>query len=136
MIEQDEDYSVMHQEDRAKKDIFREDDEPKRKTKGKAKKVKSEDSGYDKKGMFTLPLSMLPQSDEDRAIFTNKQAAHKASKAPSRKYDPQKPERFAAGDVLDHKEFGVGFVVEEIGMNKMEVLFAKGRKLMIQAPRK
>jgi hypothetical protein len=138
MIDNDEDYSVLHQEDRAKKDIFREDDEPKRKSKAKTKtkKAKSDDSGSDKKGAFALPLSMLPQSDEDRAIFTNKSAAHKASKGVARKYDPKKPERYAQGEVIDHKDFGIGFVVDEMGLNKMEVVFAKGRKLMIQASRK
>jgi hypothetical protein len=138
MIDQDEDYSVLHQEDRAKKDIFREDDEPKRKskTKVKAKKSKSDDSSSDKKGVFSLPLSMLPQSDEDRAIFTNKLAAHKATKGTPRKYDPKKPERYAQGEVIDHKDFGVGFVMEEVGLNKMEVVFIKGRKLMIQTSRK
>ncbi len=138
MIDQDEDYSTLHQEDRAKKEIFREDDEPKRKTKAKAKtkKAKSDsDGGSDKKGVVALPLSMLPQSDEDRAIFTNKSAAFKATKGVARKYDPHQLERFAQGEVIDHKDFGIGFITEEVGLNKMEVVFAKGRKLMIQAPR-
>lgn len=135
MIEQDDDYSTLHQEDRAKKEIFREDAEPKKKkaTKAKARKPKSESDTA--KGVVVLPLSMLPQTDEDRAMYTNKTAANKASKAPKKPYDPKAPARFAVGDAITHKNFGVGFVALEVGVNKMEVLFESGRKLLIQAPR-
>jgi hypothetical protein len=137
MIEQDDDYSTLHQEDRAKKEIFREDDEPKKKkaTKGKTRKTKSESDSASGKGVMVLPLSMLPQTDEDRAIFDNKSAALKASRAPRKPYDVKNPDRFSVGEVVDHKTFGIGFVAAEVGLNKMEVIFKTGRKLLIQAPR-
>ena len=42
--------------------------------------------------------------------------------------------RYKIGDIINHKVFGIGFVVVESGLNKIEVLFQKGRKLLINAP--
>jgi hypothetical protein len=38
--------------------------------------------------------------------------------------------RFKPGEILNHKVFGIGFVVAENGLNKIEVLFPQGRKLL------
>jgi len=42
-------------------------------------------------------------------------------------------EIFGEGDVLDHKTFGTGIVVGDLGMNKIEVLFPEGPKVLIHA---
>lgn len=80
------------------------------------------------------PLSMLDgPSREDLTLFENKTTAFKVSGQPPRPY--MVSERFTVGDTIDHKAFGLGFVVNEVGMNKIEVLFEKGRKLLITGPR-
>jgi hypothetical protein len=44
-------------------------------------------------------------------------------------WDYKLTERYEVGDVIDHPRFGRGFV-ESTTMDKMDVLFREGRKLM------
>lgn len=104
------------------------------KAKPKAKKTKDEsESKASSKGSFTLPLSMLSASSEDKQLFSDKKAALKASKVAPKDYNIKT--HLAVGDVVNHKTFGLGFVTSEGGLNKVEILFEVGRKLLVTAPK-
>lgn len=111
---------------------------PKKKGKGKGKAKKSKEDGEVKtsaKGQAALPLSMQGQTSEDAAMFEAKFGSLKGAAAKDTKpYNTA--DRYKSGDVINHKKFGVGFVVAESGSNKIEVLFKAGRKLLITAPAK
>lgn len=104
---------------------------PKAKAKAKAKKPR--ESTSTSTGV-QLPLSMLTASSEDVAMFEAKLAAMRAQKSSQQAY--KQTQRFSVGDVIDHKAFGTGFVMAETGLNKIEVLFKAGRKMLVTAPRR
>lgn len=81
------------------------------------------------KNQSQLPLSLLDGTPEDKALFEAKMSVQKNQVAGAKEYKTSI--RFKVGEVLTHKSFGTGFVVAESGQNKIEVLFAKGRKLLI-----
>lgn len=104
------------------------------KAKPKAKKAKVEsESKSSPKGAPALPLSMMGASSEDKQLFSDKKAALKASKVSPKDYNIKT--FFGVGDVVNHKTFGVGFVVAEGGLNKVEILFEIGRKLLMTGPK-
>lgn len=104
------------------------------KAKPKAKKSKEEsDAKAAAKGGFVLPLSMLSASNEDKQLFSDKKAALKASKIAPKDYNIKT--HFKVGDVVNHKTFGLGFVMADGGLNKVEILFEVGRKLLITGPK-
>jgi hypothetical protein len=99
---------------------------PKAKAKAKARPKRADAS-------VQIPLSLQDASTDDIAMFQAKRAAFKAQKGQSQAYKASV--RFSAGEVMDHKSFGLGFVLSESGLNKIEVLFEGGRKLLVTAPR-
>lgn len=108
---------------------------PKKKSKNKSKAKKSRDDADSKSSSKLtpqLPLSLQKASSEDLATYEAKLVSQKHALSSAKSYSPQV--RFAVGDVLEHKTFGIGFVVLESGLNKMEVLFKEGRKLLVMAP--
>lgn len=104
------------------------------KAKPKAKKTKEDsESKSSAKSGFVLPLSMLSASSEDKQLFSDKKAAMKASKATPKDYNIKT--HLSVGDVVNHKTFGLGFVTADGGLNKVEILFEVGRKLLVTAPK-
>ncbi len=104
------------------------------KAKPKAKKTKDEsESKSSSKTSIALPLSMLSASSEDKQLFSDKRAALKASKVTPKDYNIKT--HLSVGDVVNHKTFGLGFVMADGGLNKVEILFEVGRKLLITAPK-
>lgn len=103
----------------------------KAKTKAKSRKKEDGETKISAKQAATLPLSMLSASNDDVAMFDAKANSHKSGVANARAYNMT--DRFKVGEVMNHKKFGVGFVLAESGKNKIEVLFRIGRKLMIMA---
>lgn len=103
----------------------------KAKAKAKAKVKKPRESSSQPHQQ--IPLSMQTASSDDIAMFEAKQAALRAQKGALTAYKIN--QRYSTGDVIDHKAFGTGFVVAETGLNKIEVLFKAGRKLLVTAPR-
>jgi len=104
------------------------------KAKPKAKKTKDEsESKSSSKTSIALPLSMLSASSEDKQLFSDKKAALKASKVSPKDYNIKT--HLNVGDVVNHKTFGLGFVMADGGLNKVEILFEVGRKLLITAPK-
>ncbi|MEY4066659.1 MAG: hypothetical protein RIR26_2867 [Pseudomonadota bacterium] len=103
------------------------------KAKPKAKKAKDEVESKVSKSGLSLPLSMLSASSEDKQLFSDKKAAMKASKAAAKDYSTKV--HLAVGDVVNHKTFGLGFVTADGGLNKVEILFEVGRKLLVTAPK-
>jgi len=104
------------------------------KAKPKAKKAKDEsESKSSSKTSIALPLSMLSASSEDKQLFSDKKAALKASKLTPKDYSIKT--HFSVGDVVNHKTFGLGFVMADGGLNKIEILFEVGRKLLVTAPK-
>lgn len=104
------------------------------KAKPKAKKSKDEsESKAASKSGFVLPLSMMSASGEDKQLFSDKKAALKASKISPKDYNIKT--HLSVGDVVNHKTFGLGFVMAEGGLNKVEILFEVGRKLLVTAPK-
>jgi hypothetical protein len=104
------------------------------KAKPKTKKTKEDsDTKASAKGAPALPLSMMGASSEDKQLFSDKRAALKASKVTPKDYNIKT--FFGVGDVVNHKTFGVGFVVAEGGLNKVEILFEIGRKLLMTGPK-
>lgn len=85
------------------------------------------------KGGLNEPLSMAEPSREDLTLYENKMTALKVNSQTPQSYSIS--QRFTVGDVIQHKTFGIGFVLAEQGLNKIEVLFDKGRKLLVTAPR-
>jgi hypothetical protein len=108
----------------------------KKKTKSKPKAKKAKDDSETKsssKSGITLPLSMLSASSEDKQLFSDKRAALKASKIVPKDYSIKTS--LNVGDVVNHKTFGLGFVMAAGGLNKVEILFEVGRKLLVTAPK-
>jgi hypothetical protein len=104
------------------------------KAKPKAKKTKDEsERKSSSKDALSLPLSMLSASSEDKQLFSDKRAALKASKVTPKDYNIKT--YFGVGDVVNHKTFGLGFVMADGGLNKVEILFEVGRKLLVTAPK-
>jgi hypothetical protein len=106
----------------------------KAKPKAKAKKSKDSDSSSSKasnKNAQGLPLSMLGATSDDLSLFEAKLSSP-AAKNPK---DYKISERFNQGEVVNHKTFGIGFVVAEVGTAKVEVLFGSGRKLLVTIPK-
>jgi hypothetical protein len=106
---------------------------PKAKAKAKSKKTKDEAEARNIAKGAALPLSMQSGTADDLAQFESKYAAMKNNLSLAKPYKAS--ERFAIGDMIDHKTFGIGFVVTEIGQNKLEMLFREGRKLLVTAPK-
>jgi hypothetical protein len=107
---------------------------PKAKAKAKVKKEKSDtESRTTAKAAAGLPLSMQKGSAEDIASFETKLLQHKNAIGQAKEYKASL--RFNAGEIISHKVFGTGFVVAENGLNKIEVLFREGRKLLVTVPR-
>lgn len=108
------------------------EDKPKKKPRAKAKgkKVKTDsEAKSSSRSQNSLPLSMLDGSSEDKALYEARLSAQKNSANQAKEYKMSQP--FKVGEVLNHKTFGIGFVVAECGTNKIEVLFSKGRKLLV-----
>jgi len=104
------------------------------KAKPKAKKTKDEsESKSTSKNALSLPLSMLSASAEEKQLFSDKKAALKASKIAPKDYNIKT--HFGVGDVVNHKTFGLGFVIADGGLNKVEILFEAGRKLLVTGPK-
>lgn len=106
------------------------EDLPRRKSKSKAKK--KDDGDLVKpasKTLTALPLSLAPPTAEDRAQYEVRLSAQKNQLHLAKEYKVSI--RFKVGDTIQHKTFGTGFVVAEGGLNKIEVLFAQGRKLLV-----
>lgn len=104
------------------------------KAKPKAKKTKDEsESKSSAKGALSLPLSMLTASSEEKQLFSDKRAALKSSKVAPKDYSIKT--HFGVGEVVNHKTFGLGFVMADGGLNKVEILFEIGRKLLVTAPK-
>ena len=107
----------------------------KKKPKAKAKAKKKDDSesrSVSKPGV-SIPLSMLAASPEDIAQFETKLLQLKNNLANAKDYKASL--RFNTGEIVNHSTFGTGFVVAESGLNKIEVLFRVGRKLLVTAPK-
>lgn len=102
------------------------------KAKAKAKKKDDAEPKMTAKLAATLPLSMQPAAAEDVAMFDSKFAALRGNTGNAKEY--KATVRLNAGEIINHKSFGIGFVVAESGLNKIEVLFKAGRKLLVTAP--
>ena len=104
----------------------------KKKSKAKAKPKKAKDDSEPKsssaKNMSQLPLSMLDGTPEDKAQYEARHSAQKNNLGSAKEYKATL--RFKVGEIINHKTFGVGFVVVDSGLNKIEVLFQQGRKLL------
>ncbi|WP_186647816.1 hypothetical protein [Fluviispira vulneris] len=100
----------------------------KSKSKAKARKKDDSDSRASTKSVAQLPLSMQAGTSEDIAQFEARLSAQKNNVSQAKEYKASV--RFKTGEILNHKSFGIGFVVAESGLNKIEVLFSKGRKLL------
>ena len=108
--------------------------EPKKKSKAKSKsksklKTKDDTERSVSKNESQLPLSLQKPSSEDLANFEIKLGQIKNVEAVAKQYSPQV--ELTVGDVIQHKTFGVGFVLAQSGLNKFEILFKVGRKLLI-----
>jgi len=101
----------------------------KKKSKAKAKSKKKDDVSVASKSGVTLPLSMQAPAPEDIASYEARLSAHKNNLSGVKDYKSSSV--FKPSDVINHKVFGLGFVVLENGPTKIEVLFAKGRKLLV-----
>lgn len=102
----------------------------KSKAKGKPKKSKedSEPSRASVKNTAQLPLSLLEGTAEDKGQYEARLSAQKNNLGSAKEYKATL--RFKTGEIIQHKTFGLGFVVAENGSNKIEVLFPQGRKLL------
>ena len=103
------------------------------KAKAKAKKKDDSESRSVSKPGASVPLSMLAASPEDIAQFETKLLQLKNNLANAKDYKASL--RFNSGEIVNHTTFGTGFVVAENGLNKIEVLFREGRKLLVTAPK-
>jgi hypothetical protein len=108
------------------------DDGVKKKSKSKSKAKKSKDDSEPArataKNMANLPLSLLEGTAEDKAQYEARLSAQKNNLGSAKDYKATL--RFKTGEIIQHKTFGLGFVISEVGTNKMEVLFSQGRKLL------
>lgn len=115
--------------DAGAKHLTGEDGRKKSKSKSRAKKGKDD---YDSKPLVkpagALPLSMLEGTAEDRAQHETYMLTQRNQLSQAKEYKPQ--QKYKMGDIINHKTFGTGFVVAETSVNKIEVLFAQGRKLL------
>lgn len=104
-------------------------DDGRKRPKSKSKKGKED---YEPRSVTkqagALPLSMLDGTPEDRAQYEVYLHTQRNQIAHAKEYKPQ--QKYKTGDVIKHKVFGTGFVVAEASLNKIEVLFAQGRKLL------
>lgn len=104
----------------------------KKKSKAKAKPKKAKDENEPNKAtaknMAQLPLSLLEGTPEDKAQYEARHSAQKNNLGNAKEY--KATVRFKIGDIIQHKTFGLGFVVSDNGLNKIEVLFPQGRKLL------
>jgi hypothetical protein len=102
----------------------------KSKSKAKSKKIKddTDSSKSSAKNSSQLPLSLMDGTPEDKAQYEARLSAQKNNLNSAKDYKATL--RFKSGDIINHKSFGLGFVVAESGLNKIEVLFAQGRKLL------
>lgn len=105
---------------------------PKAKAKAKAKTKKPKEAAGSAPSQ--IPLSMQDATTDDIAMFEAKKAAMRAQKS-SQTVPYKASARFSTGEIIDHKSFGIGFVIGETGLNKIEVLFESGRKLLVTAPK-
>jgi hypothetical protein len=112
--------------------LIAQDDTGKKKSKAKSKSKKTkednETSKSSAKNSTQLPLSLLDGTSEDKAQFEVRMSTQKNNLPHAKEY--KATVRFKNGDIISHKTFGIGFVVNESGLNKVEVLFAQGRKLL------
>ena len=105
---------------------------PKKKPRAKAKQKRLKDDGSKsgaKSGQSGLPLSLLPPAEEDLTQYSFKLTTNKNEIDKAQPYKITK--HYKVGDIMNHKTFGIGFVVTESGKNKIEVLFHIGRKLLV-----
>lgn len=101
----------------------------KKKNKAKPKSRKKDDSDNRLSKMNNqLPLSMQAGTIEDIAQYEVRLSAQKNNISQAKDYKPSI--RFKPGEIVHHKSFGIGFVIAESGLNKIEVLFPQGRKLL------
>lgn len=101
----------------------------KKKSKAKPKSRKKEEGeGRVSKSSNQLPLSMQSGTTEDIANYEARLSAQKNNLNQAKEYKASV--RFKPGEILNHKSFGIGFVIAENGLNKIEVLFPQGRKLL------
>jgi hypothetical protein len=128
--DRDEDFEI--DPENVSKALLGETPKKKAKPKAKAKKAKDEDSKpLTKAAAAAMPLSMLKGSAEDIASFETKLLQFRNHIAAAKAYSASA--RFNQGEILSHKTFGTGFVVAEMGLSKIEVLFKDGRKLLVTA---
>jgi hypothetical protein len=73
--------------------------------------------------------NLTPKSKSKASDFTRLLSGKDPSSAPS--YSVSR--HFVRGDVMNHATFGVGVVVEEKDVSKIEVLFATGAKILVHA---
>ena len=76
-----------------------------------------------------LPLSLQKGSSADLDLFETQKSAFETKGEEPVSYSPKG--EFSEGDTIMHVKFGMGFVLKEAGLNKVEVLFEEGRKLLI-----
>ena len=115
--------------DAGAKRLTGEEGTPKKKGKSKAKsRKKDEVETRVQKNVSQLPLSMQSGTSEDIANYEARLSAQRNNISQAKEY--KATARFKPGEILNHKVFGIGFVVAENGLNKIEVLFPQGRKLL------
>jgi hypothetical protein len=115
--------------DAGAKRLTGEDGTTKKKSKAKPKSRKKDESETRvSKGSNQLPLSMQAGTTEDIAHYEARLSAQKNNVSQAKEYKASV--RFKPGEIVHHKSFGIGFVVAESGLNKIEVLFPQGRKLL------
>jgi hypothetical protein len=109
---------------------------PRKKAKAKSKSKKPREEGESSSKVSSssktptqLPLSMIDGTPEDKATYESRLSAQKNHLSNAKEYKASV--RFKPGDIVSHKSFGIGFVVAEGGLNKVEVLFSTGRKLLV-----
>jgi hypothetical protein len=107
------------------------DEGVKKKSKAKAKSKKLKEDSEPKmsaKTLSQLPLSMLEGTPEDKGQYEARLSAQRNNVGSAKEYKANL--RFKIGEIIQHKTFGIGFIVAENGLNKIEVLFPQGRKLL------
>ena len=133
MTDRDEDFDLDTME-AAKALLGADGTKKKPKAKAKPKKEKSDaEPKISAKVNLTLPLSMQRGTAEDIASFETRIVQHKVAVANAKDY--KATHRINPGEIINHKVFGIGFVVAENGLNKIEVLFKEGRKLLVTMPK-
>lgn len=134
MSDRDEEFDLDSMSADVTKVLLGSDGKKKPKAKAKAKKEKTEsEPKLSAKAASALPLSMQRGTPEDMAMFEAKLLQNKNAVSQAKEYKATL--RFNTGEVINHKVFGTGFVVAESGLNKIEVLFREGRKLLVTIPK-